>query len=82
MHVSLTGKLDEYVRDKVATGLYNNASEVIREALRLKIATEETEQVNALHLREAIELGWDQADQGKFSTYSLAKTAELLQLDI
>ena len=33
MHISLTEKLDEYVRDKVASGLYNNASEVIREAL-------------------------------------------------
>lgn len=34
MNVSLTPKLEEFVRRKVASGLYNNASEVIREALR------------------------------------------------
>jgi len=35
MHVSLTPELEELVKEKVASGLYNNASEVIREALRL-----------------------------------------------
>ena len=34
MNVSLTSELEKYVRRKVASGLYNNASEVIREALR------------------------------------------------
>ncbi len=35
MNVSLTPTLEELVQRKVATGLYNSASEVIREALRL-----------------------------------------------
>ena len=35
MNVSLTPRLEKMVRDKVESGLYNNASEVIREALRL-----------------------------------------------
>ncbi|MCC6470987.1 MAG: type II toxin-antitoxin system ParD family antitoxin, partial [Alphaproteobacteria bacterium] len=35
MHVSLTPKLEDMVRRKVKSGLYNNASEVIREALRM-----------------------------------------------
>lgn len=34
MNVSLTPELERYIRRKVASGLYNNASEVIREALR------------------------------------------------
>lgn len=34
MNVSLTPELEKYVRRKVGSGLYNNASEVIREALR------------------------------------------------
>lgn len=34
MHVSLTPELEAIVRAKVESGLYNNASEVIREALR------------------------------------------------
>jgi len=40
MNVSLTSALEAYVRRKVATGLYNNASEVIREALRLMVERE------------------------------------------
>jgi len=35
MHVSLTPELDRYVEEKVKTGRYRSASEVIREALRL-----------------------------------------------
>jgi antitoxin ParD1/3/4 len=34
MNVSVTDHLAEYVRDKVKSGRYNNASEVVREALR------------------------------------------------
>lgn len=40
MHVSLTPELEEAVKRKVASGLYNNASEVIREALRLAMKQE------------------------------------------
>jgi putative addiction module CopG family antidote len=40
MNVSLTSALEQYVRRKVATGLYNNASEVVREALRLMLERE------------------------------------------
>ncbi len=35
LNVNLTPKLEEMVRQKVAGGLYNNASEVVRDALRL-----------------------------------------------
>ncbi len=35
LNVNLTPKLEDMVRKKLADGLYNNASEVIREALRL-----------------------------------------------
>ena len=35
MHVSLTPELESRVKAKVESGLYNNASEVIRDALRL-----------------------------------------------
>ena len=35
MNVSMTDRLAGYVRKKVKSGRYNNASEVIREALRL-----------------------------------------------
>lgn len=34
MNISLTPELEKVVRERVESGLYNNASEVIREALR------------------------------------------------
>jgi len=40
MNVSLTPELEKYIRRKVASGLYNNASEVIREALRALLERE------------------------------------------
>jgi antitoxin ParD1/3/4 len=35
MKVSLTPELEKFVEGKVESGLYNNASEVVREGLRL-----------------------------------------------
>ena len=35
LNVNLTPQLEEMVRQKVSGGLYNSASEVVREALRL-----------------------------------------------
>ena len=35
MNVSLTAELEQFVDAKVESGLYNNASEVVREGLRL-----------------------------------------------
>jgi antitoxin ParD1/3/4 len=40
MHVSLTPELEKKIKEKVDSGLYNNASEVIREALRLALRVE------------------------------------------
>jgi putative addiction module CopG family antidote len=36
MNVSLTPQLESYLKQKVAGGMYNSVSEVIREALRLQ----------------------------------------------
>lgn len=41
MHISLTPELTAYVKRKVESGYYNNASEVIREALRFMLTNEE-----------------------------------------
>ncbi len=51
MHLSLTPKLEGFIRGKVKSGLYNNASEVVREALRL---FRETEKVKLEILRQAL----------------------------
>lgn len=57
MHVSLTPKLEELVRQKVETGLYNNASEVIREALRLLAEQDEVYTLKLEGLRNALAAG-------------------------
>jgi antitoxin ParD1/3/4 len=54
MNVSLTPELEKFVERKVESGLYNNASEVIREGLRL---LKEHDEVR-LKWREQIERGW------------------------
>ena len=40
MHVSLTPELERAVKEKVESGLYSNASEVVRDALRLSLKLE------------------------------------------
>jgi putative addiction module CopG family antidote len=40
MNVSLTPKLEAFIRRKVAQGLYGSASEVVREALRRQMETD------------------------------------------
>lgn len=61
MNVSLTPELEQFVQGKVTSGLYNNASEVVRESLRL---LKEHDEVR-LKWREQIERGWLQAQAGK-----------------
>lgn len=60
MNVSLTPELERFVQGKVRSGLYNNASEVVREGLRL---LKESDEVR-LQWRERIERGWLQAQAG------------------
>jgi antitoxin ParD1/3/4 len=67
MHVSLTRRLEEYVREKVKGGRYNNASEVIREALRVMEQQDDLRQIKLDRLREAIELGELQVARGDLS---------------
>lgn len=60
VNVSLTPRLEALIREKVDTGLYNNASEVVREALRLLEAKD-----RQLHwLREQIAVGDAQIASG------------------
>jgi antitoxin ParD1/3/4 len=60
MNVSLTHELEGYVNKKVASGNYQSASEVIREALR--IMRERDAQL--ARLRHDIQLGISQLENG------------------
>lgn len=61
MNISLTPELEEAVKRKVRSGLYNNASEVIREALRQSMARENE---NNWLAREAA-IGFAQLESGE-----------------
>ena len=58
MHVSLTPELEKLVKEKVKSGLYNNSSEVIRDALRQMNRYEELfYQLKKEHLISLLEEG-------------------------
>lgn len=60
MNISLTPQLEALVRRKVESGLYNSASEVVREALRLLEERDRRER-----LRAAVAIGDEQLARGE-----------------
>jgi antitoxin ParD1/3/4 len=74
MHVRLTPQREALVREKVASGMDNNASEVIREALRV---LDEHERVCFEALRAAIIVGYAQAERGEMRPLTPELLAEM-----
>jgi antitoxin ParD1/3/4 len=87
MNINLTPQLEELVRQKVSSGRYTSASEVVREALRLmdehdRLRTMKLEQLRR-DIREGVESGpatsWNveeikrQGAQGIISTASVPR---------
>ncbi len=62
MNVSLTPELEQYVQEKVSSGLYYSASEVIREGLRLLKEREQLQQIRLRELRQEIQAGLDSGE--------------------
>lgn len=57
MNVNLTPQLEEWVRAKVASGMYTSASEVVREALRLMDQQDRLQAAKIERLREDVRQG-------------------------
>jgi antitoxin ParD1/3/4 len=62
ININLTPQLEEMVRQKVSGGLYNSASEVVREALRLMEAQDRFQAVKLEQLRQDIQDGLESGD--------------------
>jgi antitoxin ParD1/3/4 len=62
LNISLTPQLEDMVRQKVSGGLYNSASEVVREALRLMEARDRLQAVQMEQLKQDIQDGLDSGD--------------------
>jgi antitoxin ParD1/3/4 len=65
MNVSLTPELENLIEQKVKTGMYNSASEVIRAGLRLLQEHEEIKYLSLEDLRHEVRKGIEQINQGK-----------------
>lgn len=57
LNVNLTPELEGLIRQKVSSGRYNSASEVVREALRLMEAEDQLRAAKLQHLRHDIQEG-------------------------
>ncbi|WP_299623900.1 type II toxin-antitoxin system ParD family antitoxin [Pelagibius sp.] len=65
MNVSLTPELEKLVDERVKSGRYTSASEVIREALRLLDRFDEAQRLGLIELNRKIDEGLAQADRGE-----------------
>lgn len=77
MNVNLTPALEEFIAKQVATGHFNNNSEVVRAALRLLVREyERAQKEHVEYLRGAIAEGLAQIERGETHTWEEVK-AEL-----
>ena len=75
MNVSLTPELEQLIEDKVRTGMYQTASEVIREGLRLLHQRDES----IAGLRDDIRAGFDAIERGEYEDYDETTTHKLAE---
>ena len=64
-NVNLTERLDRFVEARITSGRYGNASEVVREGLRLLERREQEDRAKLKWLRSAVRQGLDQLDRGE-----------------
>jgi len=80
MHISLTPELESIVKEKVASGLYNNASEVVREALRFMKTNEElVYQIKLNSLRSKLVEGEHDLESGNYITLTKGEVGIVFQ---
>jgi antitoxin ParD1/3/4 len=65
MNVSLTPELERYINEKVETGSYRSASEVVRESVRLLQRVEEDRAARLAALRRDIHEAIAELDRGE-----------------
>tara|TARA_B100000315_G_C14452135_1_gene529640 strand:- start:451 stop:711 length:261 start_codon:yes stop_codon:yes gene_type:complete len=65
MNVSLTTELERFIAEKVKSGMYQSASEVVREGLRLLRQNDQLRAERLKNLRQDIQIGLDQLDSGE-----------------
>ena len=74
-NVHLTEHFDRFIDDGISSGRFSNASEVVREGLRLLEQREAEDRANLEWLRSAAQEGIEAAEHGDFTT--LRSSAEI-----
>jgi len=64
-NISLTPELERFIDSRVESGLYESASEVVREGLRMLRHREELQQKQVERVRARIEQGWQESERGE-----------------
>jgi antitoxin ParD1/3/4 len=64
-NINLTEHFDRFVQRQVSSGRYGNASEIVREGLRLLEEQQREREAKLKALRQAAKQGFDEIDQGK-----------------
>ena len=75
INVNLTSQLENMVRQKVKSGLYTSASEVIREALRLMEQQDRFRAAKLEHLRQDIQTGLDSGEATTWDAEEVKRAA-------
>lgn len=75
MKISLNPELEQLVTDKVNTGMYQTASDVIREGLRL--LQERDERLQAL--RQGVGAGLEAVERGEYTDFDEATMGDLAE---
>ncbi len=65
MSISLPPELEQLVHDKVKSGRYSSATEVVREALLLLEERDELRRLQLEELKQKIQVGLEQLDAGQ-----------------
>jgi antitoxin ParD1/3/4 len=79
LNISLTPQLEEMVRQKVSGGLYNSASEVVREALRLMEAQDRLQAIKLEQLRQDIRDGINSGDSTPWDAEEIKQEGRILR---
>ena len=75
MNISLTPHLEEMIREKIASGSYNSASEVVREALRLLEQEDQLRSLKMQKLRQDLREGLDSGPSTVFDPQEIKRLA-------
>jgi antitoxin ParD1/3/4 len=73
MNVSLTPELESYIAQKLASGHYRSASEVVSDSLRLMLERDAEVQKEKYVLNLAIAAGLEDVSKGRIITSEQAK---------